>query len=269
MARIRTIKPDFWSSAQIVECSPLARLLFIGIWNFADDAGIHPASAKTLKARIFPGDDIDVSSVRRLIDELSSNRLVRLYEIEGVEYLIVTGWSKHQKIERPSYKHPKPSSNPPPDGDSPPPIRRTFDDQSPPEGKGREGKGEVESSQPSAANAHQPAGVADVPPQDLLISRFDAARSLAWPSAASRGRARRDAEIAAEILGAGLTASQFGAWCQTYLADCAKRGTDVAGSMAFVRNDALAYADRVRGGRADVVALSGKRKPARQDDGWL
>jgi hypothetical protein len=39
MARIRTIKPEFWTDEKIVECSFEARLMFIGMFNFADDKG--------------------------------------------------------------------------------------------------------------------------------------------------------------------------------------------------------------------------------------
>lgn len=135
MARIRTIKPEFWSSEQIMECSPIARLLFIGLWNFCDDAGNHVDSEKTIKAEIFPGDDVSTSDVRRMIDELSSNSLITRYAFQGKAFIHVTGW-KHQKIERPSFKHP---AFP---GDASPNDRRTIDDNSPPEGKGREGNGE-------------------------------------------------------------------------------------------------------------------------------
>ena len=79
MGRIRTIKPEFWTSEQIMECSPNARLLFIGIWNFCDDAGIHPASPKTLKAEIFPSDDISASQVARLVLKSSKSRI----QVEG------------------------------------------------------------------------------------------------------------------------------------------------------------------------------------------
>lgn len=41
MARIRTIKPEFWTAEQVMELSRDARLLFIGMWNFCDDAGVH------------------------------------------------------------------------------------------------------------------------------------------------------------------------------------------------------------------------------------
>lgn len=105
MARIRTIKPEFWTAEQVLDCSPLARLLFIGMWNFCDDGGNHPASLKTIKAEVFPGDDINSDDIRRLIDELLSNDLLAEYEAGGKTYWHVTGWH-HQKIEKPSYKHP-------------------------------------------------------------------------------------------------------------------------------------------------------------------
>lgn len=100
MARIRTIKPEFWTSAQIMECSPLARLLFLGMLNFADDAGRMGHSAKTLKAQIFPSDDFPVDDIRRMIVELSSNGLILIYSASGKEYIQITGWH-HQKIDKP------------------------------------------------------------------------------------------------------------------------------------------------------------------------
>lgn len=100
MARIRTVKPEFWTSAQVMECSPMARLLFIGMWNFADDAGRMAYSPKTLKAQIYPSDDITVDDVARLVAELSTNFLIFIYNIENKDYLQVTGWT-HQKIDKP------------------------------------------------------------------------------------------------------------------------------------------------------------------------
>lgn len=108
MARIRSIKPEFWSSEQVMECSTNARLLFIGLWNFCDDAGRHPLAPKQIKALVFPADDISVDAVRSLLDELSANDLIRLYAVDGKEYFYVTGW-QHQKIDRPqSPKYPGP-----------------------------------------------------------------------------------------------------------------------------------------------------------------
>jgi hypothetical protein len=116
VSRIRSIKPEFWSSEQVMECSTNARLLFIGLWNFCDDAGRHPLAPKQIKALVFPGDDFSVDDIARMLDELSTSGLITTYTVDGKEYLYVTGWS-HQKIDRPQKaKFPAPvddhSSNP-------------------------------------------------------------------------------------------------------------------------------------------------------------
>jgi hypothetical protein len=108
MARIRSIKPEFWTSEQIMECSPMARLMFIGLWNFCDDAGRHPRSSRQIKAQIFPGDDITAGEIDVLIGELSANGLIDEYSVDGKEYFVVTGWH-HQKIDKP-----QPAKYPPP-----------------------------------------------------------------------------------------------------------------------------------------------------------
>lgn len=129
MARIRSIKPEFWTSEQVMECSTSARLLFIGLWNFCDDTGRMAASSKRIKASVFPSDDFTAEDVRRMLDELASNGLVEFYVVDDVEYLRVTGWH-HQKIDRPQKsKLPEPPDTPSPNG------RRSF-------AVGREGKGE-------------------------------------------------------------------------------------------------------------------------------
>ncbi|MBR0568380.1 hypothetical protein J5J83_19840 [Azoarcus sp. L1K30] len=107
MARIRSIKPEFWTAEQVMELSRDARLLFVGLWNFCDDAGIHPAKEKTLKAEVFPSDDLIAADIRRLIDECISQGLVLEYEIDGERYWQVTGWH-HQKIDQPTFKYPTP-----------------------------------------------------------------------------------------------------------------------------------------------------------------
>ncbi len=101
MSRIRTVKPEFWTSEQIMECSPLARLAFIGMWNFCDDNGVHPASCKTLKAQIFPADDLTAADVQSLIKELLQQRLIVEFHAENRTWWWVTGW-RHQLINRPS-----------------------------------------------------------------------------------------------------------------------------------------------------------------------
>lgn len=149
MSRIRSIKPEFWTSEQVMECSPLARLLFIGMWNFCDDQGVHPASTKTLRAEIFPSDDISAHQITGMISELVAQGLLVEFQADGRAWWHVTGWS-HQKIDRPSrskYPSPPKSCDPePPDGtrENPSAIddaRRILDEYSTSPRDGREGKG--------------------------------------------------------------------------------------------------------------------------------
>lgn len=107
MARIRSIKPEFFTSEQVVECSTSARLLFVGMWCFCDDQGVHPASWKRLKMEIFPGDAFDENTMTGMISELLEQGLIREFSSEGRSYWYVTGW-EHQKIDRPTAKYPAP-----------------------------------------------------------------------------------------------------------------------------------------------------------------
>lgn len=106
MARIRSIKPEFWTSEQVMSLSRDARLLFIGMWTFCDDNGIHPASALSIKAEVLPGDEINADQVTALIDEMIEQGLVEEYEITGRTFWRVTGWRAHQRIDHPTFRHP-------------------------------------------------------------------------------------------------------------------------------------------------------------------
>lgn len=99
MARIRNIKPDFWTDEKLVELEAIDRLLFIGIWNFADDEGYVPFSPKRIKMQVFPGDSLDIS---RGLQNLISARLLSLYDSEAGKVLRVTNWAKHQKVSNPT-----------------------------------------------------------------------------------------------------------------------------------------------------------------------
>ena len=88
----------------------MARLAFIGIWTFSDDAGVHPASYQRLKAEVFPGDDIGINAIASLVAEMIGNGLVDEFQAEGKLFWLVTGWQRHQRIDRPTYRYPNPNS---------------------------------------------------------------------------------------------------------------------------------------------------------------
>lgn len=100
MARIRTIKPEFWTDEVIVQLPFEARLLFIGLWNFADDYGGLQDSPDRIRMQVFPGDArVDVEEN---IDLLCAAGLLDRYVDERGEYaLCITKWSKHQKVDNP------------------------------------------------------------------------------------------------------------------------------------------------------------------------
>lgn len=92
MARIRTVKPEFFTSEQIVELSPMARLLFIATWCEADKEGRLAWKPRTFKMRYLPGDDCRIEDV---CGELVKSGLVILYG-DGLAY--IPNFHKHQHV---------------------------------------------------------------------------------------------------------------------------------------------------------------------------
>jgi hypothetical protein len=92
MARIRTIKPEFFTSEDIVALSPLARLLYIALWCEADKEGRMTWKPTTFKLRYMPGDNCDINA---LCQEIVGRGLVKLYD-DGLAY--IPSFSSHQHI---------------------------------------------------------------------------------------------------------------------------------------------------------------------------
>ena len=133
MARIRSIKPEFWGSESITNLSREARLVYIGLWCFADDEGRFRAQLGVLAGQLFPEDDDGRDVVERALAELTgaltedsvrthgalsedsvspqSQPMVELYVgPDGHHYGQIVAWAKHQRINRPT-----PSSLPGPE----------------------------------------------------------------------------------------------------------------------------------------------------------
>ena len=102
MARIRSIKPSFWSDEAVAGLSRDARLLAIGLISMADDEGRFLASTTAVSGYVFPHDNLPVSKVRHWLDEIHQAGIVRLYCVNRCEYGEFPNWSRHQKINRPT-----------------------------------------------------------------------------------------------------------------------------------------------------------------------
>lgn len=100
MARIRTIKPEFWDSPDTAKASLRARLLYISMWNLADDYGVGDGNFRRIIGFAFPNDEIGVSEIPRLLAEVSRTFSVMFYEHEGRPYYWIPAWETHQRTEK-------------------------------------------------------------------------------------------------------------------------------------------------------------------------
>jgi len=102
MARIRTIKPEFWQDDDLAEVSEAAMLVAAGLLNHSDDEGFFKSNPKLIKSVVFPLREPSVS-IHDILIELSNIEYISLYiGIDGKKYGHVIGFTKHQKINRPT-----------------------------------------------------------------------------------------------------------------------------------------------------------------------
>ncbi len=92
MSRIRTIKPDFFTSEDICALSPWARLLYIATWLEADREGRLRFRPGSWRLRYFPADAVDIDAVTA---ELVDRGLLRPY---GEGFAVIPAFTDHQVI---------------------------------------------------------------------------------------------------------------------------------------------------------------------------
>lgn len=141
MARIRTIKPEFFTSEDIVSLSPMARLLYIALWCEADREGRMVWKPKTFKMRYMPG---DACNIEKLCEEILKLGLVVQYGA----YAYIPAFHAHQHI------NPREAASqlPAPDSDASTTRQPRDSDTTPRDSDtqvGREGKGKEIYARPS------------------------------------------------------------------------------------------------------------------------
>jgi hypothetical protein len=140
MARIRSIKPEFFTSLTIGDLPPLARLTFIGLWTYVDDDGRGVDDVRLIRSAIWPLDDRTFNDIEQDLVALEQAGVIIRYvgpchppeslrnasggapeplrnpsggapEREGRKYLAVTNWKEHQRISHPrATRYPEPNS---------------------------------------------------------------------------------------------------------------------------------------------------------------
>lgn len=156
MARIRTIKPEFFRHhhlyvAETEEKLPL-RVAFAGLWTSADREGRFRWIPEELKLDCLPYDQVDFS---RVLDALATRGFLVRYSVNGHAYGWIPGFPKHQIINNRERDSELPE----------PPVEATSSTREPHvvdacptrlnpdqvEGKGKEGKGRESARVPARA----------------------------------------------------------------------------------------------------------------------
>src|SRR5690625_510316 len=100
MARIRTIKPTFFTSLTIADLTYTQRLTFIGLWTHVDDEGRCIYDPRLIKAALWPLDDRTADDIADDIRALTEASLITHYTVGDRSYLHVNTWDEHQRINR-------------------------------------------------------------------------------------------------------------------------------------------------------------------------
>lgn len=105
MARIRSIKPDFFTSEKVAALPLSTRLTFIGLWTHVDDNGVATDNDKLINAAIWPLEEDPRESLLRTREDLrrlSEARLIVRYKAHGKALLFILNWDEHQKVSHPA-----------------------------------------------------------------------------------------------------------------------------------------------------------------------
>jgi hypothetical protein len=93
MARIRTIKPDFFFDEDLARLTPADRLAYIGLWCYADREGRLEDRPAHLRAVLFPYEPkVDIEAI---LARLARHWITR-YEADGRKYIQINPFEKHQ-----------------------------------------------------------------------------------------------------------------------------------------------------------------------------
>lgn len=111
MARIRSIKPAFFTNDTLADLSFATRLLFIGLWTVSDREGRVNDRPRKLKAEILPFDKVNID---KLLAGLQEHGFIERYESGGERFIQIVNFLRHQfpNKNEPASHIPAPSPNP-------------------------------------------------------------------------------------------------------------------------------------------------------------
>jgi hypothetical protein len=99
MARIRSIHPGIFTDENYMALSIAARQLVTGLWCESSDDGVFQWKTLTLKARIFPVDNVSIDD---LLGELVDQSFIRQFSKAGKNYGAIRNFRKFQRPKKPN-----------------------------------------------------------------------------------------------------------------------------------------------------------------------
>lgn len=99
MARIRSVHPTLFTDEAWVSCTPMARVLYIGLLTDADDQGLFEWKPLQIRMRLLPGDNADIPA---LLAELLEANLVAQIDSAGKKLGAVRNFRRFQRPKKPN-----------------------------------------------------------------------------------------------------------------------------------------------------------------------
>lgn len=171
--RIRTIKPELWSSSDVMELTPLGKLAWIALISLSDDEGRLKTDVRHLDAVALRSGAL--SELQAQLDLMEDRGMIHQWTDDHASYIAVLNWKEHQKINRPS-----PSTLPEPPSGELHESHGAFSETSRPRARPRIGSDRIGSElrsstapptqrPPARARAHEGFGSHE-PEDDLVVA---------------------------------------------------------------------------------------------------
>ena len=102
--RNRMVKADFWTDPELLRWPLAKRMLYQGLWAFAEDSGCLEDDPFGWKLSIFPSpvdSDITVELLTEWRDDLVASGKLYRYEADGKHYLFIRTFHQHEHPRNP------------------------------------------------------------------------------------------------------------------------------------------------------------------------
>jgi hypothetical protein len=99
--RIRSIKPEILEDEKTAGLDHLAWRVFVSAWLIADDYGNFRGDPAYVRGQILWATSETQETVGVALEALARVSLLSRYRVRGQSYYHITGWGKHQKVDKP------------------------------------------------------------------------------------------------------------------------------------------------------------------------